>query len=261
MSYETQQRTSGSVARQVLILVGIVIAVVVGVSAASWATRSTDRATETIDESFSKVELDVSAGRVEIIGSDTDETTLESRTQSGWFQDAKVTHEVDGDTLRITGDCSSRFWFSFCATDVTLTVPSDVEVVADSSAGSVTARGLEGTTNLESSAGSVRVEDQSGRLTAHSSAGQVIVDGLRSDTAKITSSAGAVEVNAAVAPRSLDAESSAGRVTVTLPSDATYDVDADTSAGDTTVDVTTDPSSEHKVRAFSSAGAVTVTSD
>lgn len=228
----------------------------------SWATRTSDQRSASVTDDVTRVEVDVSAGRIEVVAGDSDEVTIESRTTRTWFGDAEVAHEVDGDTLRIDGRCGRDWWIAtWCRTDVTVTVPAGVDVVADSSAGTVTARGLDGSADLTSSAGAVRVENHSGDLIAHSSAGSVTVDGLRSDQAKITSSAGSVEVHAAVAPRSLDAESSAGRVVVTLPDDESYDVEADTSAGETTVEVPTDSSSAHQVRAFSSAGSVTVTTD
>jgi DUF4097 and DUF4098 domain-containing protein YvlB len=98
---------------------------------------------------------------------------------------------------------------------VTLTVPADVDVTAKSSAGRVSATGLEGSADLESSAGRVDVRDHSGELRAHSSAGVVVVEGLASDDAEISSSAGTVDVTAVEPPRNLVAESSAGDVTVT----------------------------------------------
>ncbi|HEU0042580.1 MAG TPA: DUF4097 family beta strand repeat-containing protein [Jiangellaceae bacterium] len=260
MTDETQPHPTRRPVRRVLAVIGVVVLVLAALSGIAWATRSTDQATVSIDESFSRVEIDVSAGTVELVGTSDDGATLESRTEHSWFSDASVKHEIDGDTLHITGDCSGTLVLSaWCVTNVTLSLPADVEVVAKSSAGTVTARGLEGETRLESSAGVVRVEDQSGDLTAHSSAGRVVVDGLSADTANVTSSAGTVEIHAVQPPRSLDAESSAGTVRVSLPDGVSYDIDADTSAGSTTVDAPSDPSSQYKVRAFSSAGSVTVT--
>lgn len=250
---------TGRAARRTLTVIGVVILAVGGLAAVSWSTRTTEHASTTIDDDFSRVEIDVSAGQVDIVGGSDGSSELETSMTHTWLGAAEVTHEIDGDTLRIEGTCGRRLMMTgWCETDLTLSVPAGVDVVAESSAGTVTARGLEGSANLESSAGTVRVEDHDGDLVAHSSAGGVVVDGLRADTAKITSSAGSVEVHAATAPTSLDAESSAGRVVVTLPDDETYDVEADTSAGSTNVGVATDPSSQYKIRAFSSAGAVTV---
>lgn len=243
---------------RILGIAAIVLVAGAALAAVSWLTRSTDTSTEGISDDFSRVEIDVSAGTVEIVGSTSGESTIEATTESGWFADAEVTHEVDGDTLRVDGDCGADWFMIQCRTDVVVTVPDDVEVVAHSSAGRLEARGLAGPTDLDSSAGGLVIEDQSGDLTAHTSAGGIRVDGLSADKAKVTSSAGAVTITATEPPESLDAESSAGRVDVVLPSGEEYDVDAESSAGSTDVEVDTSPDSPFKIRAFSSAGGVTV---
>src|SRR5690606_24963582 len=76
---------------------------------------------------------------------------------------------------------------------------------------------------------------------------------------KVTSSGGDVSVDAAHPPSSLDAESSAGDVSVTLPGQMSYDVETDSSIGDVTVGVPERDGSMYEVRAFSSAGRVAVT--
>lgn len=257
MTIETQTRRTARPVRRGVSVAGIVALGLAGLTALSWVTHSSD--TVAIDERIARVEIDVSSGLVEIVGSTTGETAVEFEARSGWIRDSDVTHEVDGDTLRVEGGCDSGILFGlWCKSDVTVTVPADAEVVTHASAGSITATGLSGRTVLESSAGEVVVEDQSGRLSAHSAAGSVRVDGLDTDTAKVTSSAGEVEVNAVRPPRSLDAESSAGDVMVTLPDDVSYDVETDSSVGQETVDVPTSPGATHEVRAFSSAGRVSV---
>jgi hypothetical protein len=246
---------------RILAIVGVVLLAIAALSAVSWALRSTDGDTVPITDSYDQVEIDVSVGEVVVEAGSGDETTLEYRTESGLWREAEVSHHIDGDRLVIEGECGGgwlRVPFGYCRADVTLTVPADVDVVARSSAGRVSSTGLQGSADLESSAGQVEVHDHTGPLRAHSSAGVVTVDGLASDDADISSSAGGVEVTAVEPPRNLVAESSAGAVRVTLP-DVAYDLDADSSAGDVNIQVPTDPDSEYRVRAHSSAGSVTVT--
>jgi hypothetical protein len=260
MTPDSPPRRRGPILR-ILLVVAIVVLALGLWAAASWALRSTESDTVSIDESYDRLEIDVSAGDIVIEAGSGDETTLEWRTEAGPFRDAEVSHRVDGDRLVIETGCDGGLLslpLGFCRADVTLTVPADVDVVAESSAGRVSATGLEGSADLESSAGEVRVDGHSGPLRAHSSAGAVVVVGLASDDAEISSSAGRVEVTAVEPPENLRAESSAGRVTVTLP-DETYDLDADSSAGDVTTEVATDPDSRYHVEATSSAGDVTVT--
>jgi hypothetical protein len=243
---------------RILAIVGLVLLVIAGLNALSWALRTTDRHSSSITDSYDQVEIDVSVGEVIIEAASGDETTLDYRTESGLLRTAEVRQRIEGNRLIIEGDCGTAWLpLGYCRADVTLTVPADVDVVASSSAGRVTATGLEGSADLRSSAGRVDVHDHSGPLRAHSSAGVVAVDGLASDDAEITSSAGVVEVTAVEPPQNLVAESSAGEVRVTLP-DEDYDLEADTSAGDTRLEVSIDPDSEYHVRVHSSAGDVTV---
>jgi hypothetical protein len=260
----TEPQTSRRSSRPLLRILGIIVVVVLALAAlnaAAWALRSTERDTIPIDDTFDRVEVDVSAGRITVEASADGSASLTAETEAALFASADVSHEVVDGRLVVSGDCDRGIWLvgGFnCSTDVTLQVPADVDVVATSSAGAVTARGLTGGADVRSSAGRVRVEDHSGALRAHSSAGGVTVTGLSSDDAEITSSAGGVEVTAVTPPAALLASSSAGGVTVTLPGDVAYNLEADTSAGSTTVDVATDPSSPYRVEARSSAGSVTV---
>lgn len=246
---------------RILAIVGVVLLAIAALNAVSWALRTTDGDSVSITDSYDRAEIDVSVGEVVIEAGSGEETTLEYQTESGLWREAEVNHRIDGDRLVIHADCGGGFLrvpFGYCRVDVTLTVPANVDVVASSSAGRVSATGLQGSADLESSAGRVDVRDHSGPLRAHSSAGVVVVDGLASDDAEISSSAGVVEVTAVEPPRNLVAESSAGEVNVTLP-DEDYNLDADSSAGDVRVEVPTDPDSEYHIRVHSSAGDVTVT--
>jgi Putative adhesin len=247
-------------ALRILAIIGIVLLALAALSALSWALRTTERDSVSITDSYNRVEVDVSVGEVVIEAGEGDETTLGYRTESGLWREVEVNHQIEGDRLIIDADCGGflRLPFGYCRADVTLTIPADVDVVARSSAGRVSASGLEGAADLESSAGRVDVRDHSGELRAHSSAGVVVVEGLASDDAEVSSSAGVVEVTAVEPPRNLVAESSAGDVRVILP-DGAYALDADTSAGDVRIEVPTDPDSEYHVRVHSSAGDVTVT--
>lgn len=265
MPHDTQQRSAGQPHPQRQVRRGLSVAAVAAVGFAglvglSWIIHSSE--TVAIAERVTRVEIDVSSGQVEIVASPSGEAALDFEVKSGWIRDGGVSYEVDGTTLRVSGGCDSGVFLGlWCQSDVTVTVPADADVVAHAAAGSITASGLSGETTLESSAGDVVVADQNGPLTAHSAAGSVRVDGLDADTAKVTSSAGPVSLQAERAPRSLDAESSAGDVTVVLPDDVSYDVETDSSVGAATVDVPTLPGSVFEVRAFSSAGRVSVTSD
>ncbi|MBB5790510.1 DUF4097 family beta strand repeat-containing protein [Jiangella mangrovi] len=230
-----------------------------GLTALSWITHS--RESVTIDDPVDRVEIDVSSGRVEIVGSPSDETRLDFSVKSGWSRDGGIDHAIVGRTLQVTGGCDSGMILGiWCESDVTITVPASAVVTADASAGTLVVSGLAGSTVLESDAGSITVTDQRGSLTAHSDAGSVTVSGLDAEVAKVTSSAGEVSVSAVSAPMSLDAESSAGSVWVSVPDDVAYDVETDSAVGRETVSVDSVNGARHEIRAFSSAGSVSVVS-
>ena len=278
----SEQQTPRRTGRPLLRLLGIIAAVLIALlalNAAAWALRSTERDTFPVDDAFDRVEIDVDAGQVTLEAASDGSPSLTAETEAALFSTADVSYEVVDGRLVVSGDCDRGIWLvgGFnCRTDVTLRLPADIDVVAKSSAGRVTAAGLDGAANLESSAGSVlvtdhtgelqvrssaggvRVNGQDGPLRAHSSAGGVEVTGLRSDDAEITSSAGGVTVTAVTPPQHLVVSSSAGGATVTLPGGESYNLDANSSAGSTNVNVPTDPNSPYRVEVKSSAGGVTV---
>lgn len=244
--------------RRGLSFAGITAVAFAGLTAVSWITHSQDSVT--VAERVDRVEIDVSSGRVEIVGSPSGETRLDFSVKSGWSRDGGIDHSVSGGVLRVTGGCDSGvFPGIWCESDVTITVPASASVSADASAGTLVVSGLSGETSLDSDAGSIEVSGQRGPLTVHSAAGSVRVTGLDADVVKATSSAGDVEIEAVSPPRSLDAESSAGSVRVSLPDDASYDVETDSAVGRELVTVESVPGARHEVRAFSSAGSVEVT--
>jgi hypothetical protein len=242
-------------------LIGVIALVIALVAVLSWLTRSSHSSQATLDDDISRIELSVFTGNIDIIGTDGGAMRIQTRTDDGWIRSARVTNHVEGNTLRIDGDCRGhRLIPAFgCRTDVTLTVPVGVDVVAASASGTVQARGLVGVAHLSSDAGDVVVTGHTGRLRAHSAAGDVVVTGLRADEAYVTSSAGTVRVEALTPPRSLDAESSAGPVSVELPAGVAYDIEAKSRTHVADVATPTSHASPHKVRAFSSTGPVDVT--
>lgn len=239
-------------------MIGIFIVVVAAVAAFSWVTRSSDTTTVAVEDPISRVELTVASGDVNAEPGAS--VRFESRADHGWIRSARITHGVDGETLRIEGGCRGNSLIPGfgCRTDVTLTVPDGVDVVARVSSGDITTSGLTGTTTLESTSGRIDVADQAGTLRAQSTAGDVTVTDLYADEAHVSSRAGSVRVDASTPPRSLDAESSAGDVSVGLPAGQQYAIEAKSRAGGVTIDAEANYSSVYGARAFSNAGDVTV---
>lgn len=136
--------------------------------------------------------------------------------------------------------------FDFDKNYVKVIVPSDAlkNLSVDSSAGEVDISGLTGTSDgkitVRASAGGIDIENVYGfgELNVKSSAGGVDIDGVTVGSAVVKSSAGSLEIKNFEG--SLDADSSAGGVEVSLRdgaySDAKYSVSLKASAGSVEVD-------------------------
>ena len=157
-----------------------------------------------------------------------------------WSGDAKpqLTQEVRGDVLHVAATCPDDG--EDCVTELVLTVPAATAVKADLGAGNVAVTGLSGEQDLSSGAGNVAGID------------------LGAAPVKATTPAGNVDVGFASAPPTVDAQSSAGNVTVRVPTGPAYDVDATSSVGNARVEVPDTPGADHRISARSSAGNVSV---
>ena len=148
-------------------------------------------------------------------------------------------HRVDGQTLRLTesgcGDDNVR-----CETEFRVRVPSGTSTQVTAQAGAVKLNGL---------GGDVRVTTQAGAIEGA---------GLSADTVVVQTKAGAMTLEFAEAPTTLQVTTELGAVTIRVPGSATYAVDARSDAGSRKVSVREDASSPHKISVKTSLGAVTV---
>lgn len=153
----------------------------------------------------------------------------------------ELTEVVQDGALRITARCPDGDGGDRCQADLTVTVPAATAVRTQLGAGGIT------------------VSDLAGDQDLGSSAGTVTASGLRAPTVTARSRAGAVELEFAAPPQSVDAESSAGAVRVFVPREGpVYRVQATTNAGKVDVQVPDDPGAGPGITARSSAGSVTV---
>ncbi|TCK24676.1 DUF4097 family beta strand repeat-containing protein [Pseudonocardia endophytica] len=157
-----------------------------------------------------------------------------------WSGDVKptLTQEVRGDTLHVVADCPDGS--DDCNVELVITVPAATAVKADLGAGNVAVTGLTGEQELSSGAGNV---------------GGV---NLGAAPVKATTPAGNVDLSFAAAPPTVDAQSSAGNVTVRVPTGPVYEVDTGSTVGNVRVEVPDTPGADHRISARSSAGNVSV---
>ncbi|WP_214370357.1 DUF4097 family beta strand repeat-containing protein [Pseudonocardia sp. H11422] len=205
---------------------------------------SSDAETETGQQDhpgpITRLEIDSDSGRVTVRpGPDGAAEVQHTSTWTG--ARPELTQAVEGDTLRIAARCPDRSGRERCEIDLTVTVPATTAVRTQVGAGAITVSDLSGDQDLRTSAGAVEAT------------------GLRAASVTAQGSAGSVELEFAAPPRSVDARSSAGSVSVYVPrSGPVYRVQASTSAGDVDVQVPDDPGADPRITARSSAGDVTV---
>ena len=255
----------------------LAIGVVLSVAAIAWGTlllvnllgrTSEDRST-TLPATGDRLVVSSSGGGIRIVTGDVTDIRVVTHLEYG-LSAPRLRQESGPEGVLL--DASCRWFNSFCSVDYEITVPARMAVKAESSGGSITVRGVSGDIETRSSGGSITISDTTGSVRARSSGGSVRVTsaggsvdldssgggvegtGLRGD-ARAESSGGSVRLDFATAPRSVQANSSGGRVEVRLPRvDGGYRVDASSSGGRQIVEVPTDPASSRVITVRSSGG-------
>ncbi|MCP5026260.1 MAG: DUF4097 domain-containing protein [Actinomycetia bacterium] len=205
-----------------------------------------------------RIEFDLGAGGIELTGSSGDSIASGRRIVDRGVQEPTFSEEVVGNTLRLSARCPDFSAFN-CGSRYELAVPAGVDVSGTSSGGAITITGVTGAITVHSSAGDIAVRDPIGPLELSSSGGGVSVTGGRSAEVVASSTNAGVSLEFVGSPMRVDAESSSGDVTVTLPKDgAVFAIDASADNGEREVDVSTDPTSQRTIRAYASSGDVTI---
>ncbi|MFZ0014028.1 MAG: DUF4097 family beta strand repeat-containing protein [Acidimicrobiia bacterium] len=219
---------------------------------ASWLVpTSTATQSEALDGPIDRLEIVVTGG-VSLVAGEQTKLTISKQWQLTGQPTVTVTNE-DG-AARVTGGCA--FYQIRCTTAVTGSVAPDATIVVRTSAGSIDVSGVSAGVNLETSAGSVSTHEVAGQAWLRSSAGDIIGEISDGDVDAETS-AGRIELTLLGDFSSLSAITSLGAIELTVPDDV-YDVGADTSAGSVTIDVRTDPAATRRIVAESSSGSIRV---
>ncbi|MBX6389090.1 MAG: sensor domain-containing protein, partial [Frankia sp.] len=126
-----------------------------------------------------------------------------------------------------------------CDVDYVLTVPPGAALTLRTGDGTIEVTGSTGDLDVRTSDGAVRLTTAADRVSARSGDGSISLVFTEP-------------------PADVNARTSDGRVTITVPPGAAYAVDAGTSDGRTRVDVPTDPGSPRVLHARSGDGNVTI---
>ena len=173
-----------------IILVGLAG---VGVAGLSTLAPFEDRTSSTQPGPIRSVEVDVEAGRVEVVAGQADEATVE-RTRR-YVRGTPLTSEtlVDG-VLRLQADCR-RIVAIGCRVDYRLVVPSQVPLRIRTQSGSVAVENMAGMVDVESSSGGVRLLGTRGPVRVSTSAGNVDGVDLVADFLDATTQAGRIRLS------------------------------------------------------------------
>jgi hypothetical protein len=213
--------------------------VVSGLTAASHAMTQHDRTTFAAD-GVRELVIHQDSGNVTLLRDPT-AGHLQVTTSRTWsWQQPASAHTVKDGVLTLTADCADFPGLGACGVDQRVTVPSDLTVRIDVSAGNIDAVGL----NLSS-------------FGAHVDSGSIDATDMNVTAFSAETSSGSVHATLSRAPEQATAETSSGNIHLTVP-DLPYHVDAGTSAGQVRIDVRDDPSASRSITAHTSSGNVTI---
>ncbi|WP_404287446.1 hypothetical protein [Glutamicibacter arilaitensis] len=207
------------------------------------------------------LEVDADAGKFNILFADVPEATLDVRSaRSGEW---KLRREEG--TLLVS---SPNDWGDWCFTgcdweenEVTLTLPNslnegNLDADLKMSAGEFSVNGNFNDLIMEMSGGTLDASGSAKGLNVELGAGKTDIDMADVQTANFDVSAGRIDSTfTGSAPRSVQAEVSAGMLQLTLP-DTAYNVIQDVSAGGIENGLSANPESQHMVKVEVSAGNV-----
>jgi hypothetical protein len=204
------------------------------------------------------VDVEGSTGSVHVIGvEDADTVNVRSRVSDGLRPTGYRTFVRDG-RLVVRSTCPV-YGSSWCSVSSTIEMPSDLglSIHAD---GGVEVSDVHGGVSAHADGGSVTATRISGTLDLSSDQGRVEASGIDADHVVATSDQGRVDLTFTNSPRSVEARSDQGSVTVVLPEEpgVVYATTLETDQGSAQALIVQDARSDRTIIATSDQGDVTV---
>jgi hypothetical protein len=204
------------------------------------------------------VDVEGSTGSVHVIGvEDSNTVNVRSRVSDGLRPTGYRTFVRDG-RLVVRSTCPV-YGSSWCSVSSTIEMPSDLglSIHAD---GGVEVSDVHGGVSAHADGGSVTATRISGTLDLSSDQGRVEASGIDADHVVATSDQGRVDLTFTNSPRSVEARSDQGSVTVVLPEEpgVVYATTLETDQGSAQSLIVQDPRSDRTIIATSDQGDVTV---
>ena len=181
-------------------------------------------------DGITEVEVRGSFCKVKIDGYNGSTLYFDGVIEGNSGKDYSIEYDRSGSLLKVWIDSPRSSWGSVDC-DLTLRVPSTVDVTVDNSSGEVIATGLAGKSlRLEASSGGLEANDIGGDILMKTSSGDIEITGLKGDL-EIRSSSGGQRVRDVNG--NVEGRSSSGRINLV---NIVGDIDAETSSGGITLD-------------------------
>jgi hypothetical protein len=250
-----KQRNAWVVLGSVLAVVTLAYGVVNLLSLVAHSTRTVDDRFPSAD--LRELSIDVDNGRARLVASTGDEVEVHARISEGVF-DVAYRAEVVGDRLEVSSGCS---WFADwrCSVDLTIEVPSGLDVVAGTDNGDLVAEGLDGFLRFSSHNGTIRLNDVRGEISASTNNGDVVGSNLSAGRFDLETDNGTLTLAFDAPPGAVTAVTDNGDVEILLPDrETTYALEASSDNGRVDTPIRTDPRSDRSIRATSDNGDVSI---
>ncbi|PRY70609.1 putative adhesin [Glaciihabitans tibetensis] len=177
-----------------------------------------------------------------------------------WGGRAPLQTDDSGPLTEISGGCRGG-WFMVCRMTLVVEMPADLPLTVEGTNGNITAEDLSGTLELRTTNGSLEVTNSLGELDLRTTNGAITVTDSSSALVESGTTNGRVALEFSRAPRTVEATSTNGAISVRVPDDGEqYNIDADTVNGGVDTDsVPEDTDSARSISARTTNGAVTIT--
>jgi hypothetical protein len=178
-----------------------------------------------------------------------------------WFKassmsgENSISWEMDGDTLKLSTTCKGPL--SNCSARHEIQIPADLAVRVTGRNGEVQAAGFRGGLTVHNHNGAIKIGEVDGPLSLESHNGSITATGVTAERVLASSHNGSIELGLSNAPAEIEADSHNGKIVISVPDSADYQVDAHAKNGQ--VEVLVDEGDEgHSVTARSNNGGITV---
>ncbi|GAA0959957.1 hypothetical protein GCM10009554_74330 [Kribbella koreensis] len=241
---------------------------VAGAGMAVWTFGDKDsNTTHEVTDKISVVRLDSPNADVTIKVADVDKTTVQEK-RSYWLIKHGDAFEVDGETLKLNGDCGWQ-----CRADFVVTVPRGTKVTGSNGSGDLSISGASGVdtssrsgkvsltdvtgdVKLDLTSGDVEIEGLAGKLEVTANSGDIEAKHLKGGPVNVETTSGDIRLDLDEAT-DVRAKGTSSDVEVTAPAGG-YKVQTKTHSGEVDNTLGNDPAGGHTIDASTTSGDVTL---